>query len=561
MPKQILISVDVDEIRAAVLDEGELVDLGFERPVTERVASNIYKGRVENVLPGMQAAFVDIGLERNAFLYVDDALPHELDADVPKRLTIKEVVKPGQEIVVQVAKEPTGNKGARVTRRLTLPGRFLVLMPQMEYVGISRRIADEKERERLKLLANQVRPKGCGLIVRTVAEGASESELAADAGFLARLWERIEARAKTAGAPALLHRDLGLVNRVVRDWFDSETQELLVDSKAEFERIRDVLEFSAPALRERVRLWTNPAESLFDHFGLETEIERALKRRVWLKSGGYLVFDQTEALTVVDVNTGKFVGSTNLQDTVFKTNIEAAQVMARQLRIRDIGGIIIADFIDMESSEHRRQVLQTLEAALSKDRTKAVVLGLTQLGLVEITRKKSRQSLAETMLRPCPTCDGRGRVVSEETMARMVRSEIRRMMRQTPSEAMLMEVNSTVASLLIGVGGANLRQLEQELGKTIYIRGNDELSIEATHLKVLGSRLEVEAQALPVKSGQVLDLPIAEVHITNQADGIARINGYVVDIAGAGSLVGKTVRVEVTRAYRTYAKARLVDNN
>jgi ribonuclease G len=561
MPKQILISVDVDETRAAVLEDGELVDLAFERPVTERVAGNIYKGRVENVLPGMQAAFVDIGLERNAFLYVDDALPQDVEGAPPARkMTIKEIVKPGQEIVVQVAKEPTGTKGARVTRRLTLPGRFLVLMPEMDYVGISRRIADEKERDRLKNLANQVRPQGCGLIVRTVAEKASEEELAADAAFLARLWERIAGRARTAGAPALLHRDLGLVNRVVRDWFDSDTKELLVDNKAEFERIRDVLEFSAPALRERVRLWTDPKETLFDHFNLELEIDRALKRRVWLKSGGYIVIDQTEALTVVDVNTGKFVGSTNLQDTVFKTNLEAAAAIARQLRLRDIGGIIIVDFIDMDSHEHRRQVLHVLETELARDRTKAVVLGLTQLGLVEITRKKSRQSLDETMLRPCPTCEGRGRVISEETMARRVRGEIRRMMRQSSSEAMLMEVNPAVASLLIGVGGANLRQLEQELGKTIYVRGNDALGIEETHLKVLGSRAEVEAQALPVRPGEVLDLTVAEVHITNAADGIARLNGYVIDIAGAGDKVGQVVRVEVTRAYRTYAKARLVDS-
>jgi ribonuclease G len=566
MAKEILVTVDMDETRAVVLEDGELVEIFVERPVHQRVVGNIYKGKVENVLPGMQAAFVDVGLDRNSFLYVDDALPGKAEvegetvgATAPGRvLTIKEIVRPGQEILVQVAKEPIGTKGARVTRHITLPGRYLVLMPHVDYIGVSRRIEDDRERERLKQLASRVKPNGAGLIVRTVAEGADEEELGRDAAFLQRLWERISARSKTAPAPSLLHRDLGLVHRVVRDWFDDTVDQFTIDSKEEHQRALEVLELHAPHLKDRLRLYTRTDQSLFDFHGLEMEIDKALKKRVWLKSGGYIVIDQTEALTAIDVNTGKFVGTTNLADTVFKTNLEAAKEIARQLRLRDIGGIIIIDFIDMEIHEHRHKVIKTLEDELRRDRTRANVLGLTQLGLVEMTRKKSRQNLDEAMMRPCHYCDGRGKLLSEETMARRVRAEIRRILKQSSSEALLMEVHPSVAALLIGAGGTNLKQLEDELGKLIYIRGNNEVHLEEMNLRVLGTRAEVEERALPVKPGQVVELKVDEAHVTNTADGIARVDGYVVDIEGAGNLVGKRVKVEITKAYRTYARGRMV---
>lgn len=560
-----MVTVDMDETRAAVLEDGELVEIFIERPIHQRVVGNIYKGKVENVLPGMQAAFVDIGLDRNSFLYVDDALPGKAEiegevvgSETQRKLTIKDIVRPGQEIIVQVAKEPIGTKGARVTRHITLPGRFLVLMPNVDYIGVSRRIADEKERERLKQLAAKVKPAGAGLIVRTVAEGATEDELSRDAAFLQRLWERISSRATTAGAPSLLHRDLGLVHRIVRDWFDDTVSQLMIDNKEEYARALEILDLHAPNLKDRLKLYTRTDQSLFDFHSIEMEIDKALKKRVWLKSGGYIVIDQTEALTAIDVNTGKFVGTTNLADTVFKTNLEAAKEIARQLRLRDIGGIIIIDFIDMEFHEHRHKVLKTLEEELRKDRTRANVLGLTQLGLVEMTRKKSRQNLDEAMMRPCHYCDGRGKVLSEETMARRVRAEIRRIMKQSSSEALLMEVHPSVAALLIGTGGANLKELEKELGKIVYIRGNNEVHLEQMNLKVLGSKAEVEERALPVKPGQAVELKIEEAHVTNAEDGIARIDGYVIDVEGAGALVGKKVKVEVTKTYRTYAKGRMV---
>jgi ribonuclease G len=536
MAKEILVTVDLDETRAAVLEDGELVEIFIERPVHQRVVNNIYKGKVENVLPGMQAAFVDIGLDRNSFLYVDDALLGRAEVEgvtvgaPSKKPTIKEVVRPGQEIIVQVMKEPIGTKGARVSRHITLPGRFLVLMPYVDYIGVSRRISDERERDRLKQVAARVKPEGMGLIVRTVAEGAQEEELARDVAFLVRLWERICHRAKTAPAPSLLHRDMGLVHRIVRDWFDDTVDQLIIDHKEEYQRALEVLDLHAPHLKERVKLYTRTDQSLFDFYSVEMEIEKALRKRVWLKSGGYIVIDQTEALTSIDVNTGKFVGTTNLADTVFKTNLEAAREIARQLRLRDIGGIIIIDFIDMEVQEHKDKVLRTLEEELRKDRTRANVLGLTRLGLVEMTRKKSRQNLDEAMMKACHYCDGRGKLLSEESMARRVRAEIRRILKQSSSEALLMEVHPSVAALLIGPGGVHLKQLEQELGKTIYIRGNHEVHLEEMSLKVLGTR----------------------------ADGIARVDGYVLDIEGGGGLVGKRVRVEVVKAFRTYAKARLI---
>lgn len=560
--KEIVVNVDHEETRVATLEDGSLVEIAVERPTGQRVAGNIYKGRVENVLPGMQAAFVNVGLERNAFLYVDDALPvKDEDDDLPdlRRATIRDVVREGQEIVVQVAKEPIGTKGARVTRHLTLPGRYLVLMPGVDYVGVSRRIENEGERERLRTLAESVKPEGAGLIVRTVAEGADEQELTRDVVFLARLWERIQAKARMSGAPAVLHKDLGLLLRVVRDAFSEEVDKLTIDSRQEYEKVLELLDISAPELKPRVSYHAAHDRPIFDVYGIEPEIEKALKRRVWLKSGGYIVIDRTEALTSIDVNTGKYVGTTNLADTVFRTNLEAAREIARQIRLRDIGGIIVVDFIDMEVPEHRQQVLKALEEAVKSDRTKTNVLGLTQLGLVEMTRKKVRQSLDDVLQRACPYCDGRGKVLSEESMSRKVRADVKRILKHTSSEAVLIEVHPSVAALLIGAGGANLRELEKETGKLVYIKGDSDCHLETMNLRALGTREEVEAKALPVHTGQQLELKVEEPHATNPADGIARVDGYVIDIEGAGNRVGERVRAEVSRAFRTYAKARLIE--
>lgn len=554
--------MEFDETRVAILEEGILVEYYVERPVSQRIVGNVYKGKVENVLPGMQAAFVNIGLERNAFLYVDDAFlkPGEEDEDIPedvRRMTIRDILHVGQEISVQIAKEPIGTKGARVTRHLTLPGRYLVLMPTVDYVGVSRRIQDEDERDRLRKMADRLKPQGMGLIIRTVAEGRSESELGQDLDFLSRLWHKIQSRGRTSEAPAQLHKDLGLVYRIVRDLFTEDVDRLYIDDKHEYDKVLELLDIISPHLKNRVNLFTSRDRTIFDLYGLETEIDQALNKKVWLKSGGYIVIDRTEALTSIDVNTGKFVGTTDLQDTVFKTNLEAAREIARQLRLRDIGGIIICDFIDMESQDHRHKVLETLERELRKDRTRTNVLGLTQLGLVEMTRKKVRQGLDAILQRPCPYCEGRGRTMSEETMAAKARREIRRILRHSTSDAILVELHPSVAALVIGSGGTNLRELERETGKSIYVKGAGDVHLEGMNIRAIGTKAEVEAKALPVKSGQVLDLKVEEPHVTNPWDGIARIDGYVVDIEGAGKKIGEVVKVEITRAFRTYAKGKI----
>lgn len=554
------------ETRAAISEDGQLVEFYVERHAHQRIAGNIYKGRVENVLPGMQAAFVNIGMERNAFLYVDDAMAYKGDVDraddgeeqpARPRPSIGELLKEGQEIIVQVAKEPIGTKGARIVTNLTIPGRYFVLMPTAEYVGISRRIANEEERERLKSIAKRIRPKGMGLIVRTAAEGKDERDLEADCRFLTRVWERLQQKAKRAPAPALLYKDYDLVYRLVRDVFTADFDRMWIDARSEYQKVLDLLGSLAPHLKPRVKLYQDKTP-LFELHGIEQEINRALQRKVWLECGGYLVIDHTEALTSIDVNTGRYIGSTNLADTVLKTNLDAAGEIARQLRLRDIGGIVIVDFIDMERKEDQDKVLQRLEEAIRRDKTKTHILGFTPLGLVEITRKKVREDLYSQLQRPCPYCEGTGKVLSEETVALQAEREIKKVLATTDVEAILVALNPSVAAQVIGAGGANLRRLEAETRKSIYVRGSEDAHIEDIKVVAAGKKAEVEAQALPVKEGEVLDIEVEEAHVSNPKDGIARLEGYVLDIEGAGRHVGKRLKVEITKVFRTYAKGRMV---
>ena len=563
MLKEIIVNIGEEETRVAVLEDRVPVEIYIERSVNQRLVGNIYKGRVENVLPGMQAAFVNIGLEKNAFLYVEDALPARPpapDGDGHRESTIgvniTDILKQGQEILVQIVKEPIGTKGPRVTTHITIPGRYLVLMPTVDYIGISRRIESEKERERLKELASRVKPEGMGLIVRTVAEGVGEEGLRYDVNLLVKLWRKILNRAAHRPAPSVVHRDLELVQRVLRDVFTEDVDRLIIDSRFEYEKVLDLLDITGPALK--VKVFLDERENIFEEYGIEQEIEKALRRKVWLKCGGYIVIDQAEALTAIDVNTGKYVGSTNLEDTVLKTNVEAAREIARQLRLRNIGGIIIVDFIDMAEEAHRQQVIQVLEEEIKKDKTKTNILGITQLGLVEMTRKKVRPSLAEVIQRPCPYCDGRGKVLSEETLGINFKQQIYHMARQTSAKTMLVEVNPVVAARLIGSGGASLRELENKTGKNLFIRGSTAQHIESITIRPLPDSDDINARILPVKPGEVLEVKVEEPHVANVHDGIARVNGFILDIEGAGSLVGETIPVEVSKVYRTYAKARPV---
>lgn len=567
MTREILINVGHGETRAAILEDRRLVEIHIEREAHQSVAGNIYKGRVENVLPGMQAAFVNVGLERNAFLYLADA-PLYVDArdqdgypetieEMPRRTRVSKLHE-GQEILVQVVKDPIGTKGARVVTHPTLPGRYLVLAPFTEYVGISRRIADEAERNRLKAIARRIRPKGMGLIVRTVAEGRDEAELEADLRFLVKVWERVLQKARRASAPALLYRDHDLIYRLVRDVFTEDLSRVVIDSRPEYHKIIELAESLAGlSIRSRVQLYQGE-RPLFEEYGIEPELERALDRRVWLDCGGYLVIDHTEAFTAIDVNTGRYIGTTSLADTVLRTNLEAAVEIARQIRLRDLGGIILIDFIDMDRKEDQEQVLARLVAELQKDRTRTHVLGFTRLGLVELTRKKVREDLYAVLQKPCPYCQGTGRVLSEATMAQKVEREIVRLARSSHAEAILVAAHPSVAAQVIGSGGSNLRRLEAETGKAIYVRGSDDVHIEDMRVITVGSRREVEQMALPVREGQVVDLEVEEPHVTNPRDGIARLEGYVVDIEGGGRHVGQKLKVEITKVFRTYAKGRVV---
>ncbi len=566
MGKDIIVNCGRRETRAAFLEDRRVVEVYIERAGHQRVVGNIYKGRVENVLPGMSAAFVDIGLERNAFLYVDDALDYERLVNgggrakngKPKVRGISDVLKPGQSIIVQVTKEPIGIKGARVVTHLTIPGRYLVLMPTVEHIGVSRRIEDEKERDRLKKLAKELKPKGMGLIVRTLAEGQSREELEQDIRFLLKVWEQILRQSKRVSAPSLLYKDHDLVFRLIRDSFSQEFSRFIVDSRQEYHKVLEILDSIAPHLRSRVFYYHDENIPIFEFYGVEADLERALKRKVWLESGGYLVIDQTEALTSIDVNTGKYTGSKNLADTVLKTNLEAAKEIARQLRLRDIGGIIVIDFIDMASQADKEKVLAVLEEEVKKDRNKTHVLGFTSLGMVEMTRKKTRQNIGDYLQRPCPYCGGTGRVLSEETLAYSIEREIRQFAREHDVEAMMVEVHPSVAAMLIGAGGANLKELEEITGKTIYVRGSEDRHLEDVEIVYAGSKDVLAAMAVPVREGQIINVEVEEPHMTNPADGISRLHGYVVDIEGAGRRVGERLTVEITKVFRTYAKGRML---
>lgn len=563
MSREIVVDVDRDQIRAAVLEDRELVELYVDKSCNERIVGNIYKGKVVNILPGMQAAFVDIGIGKNAFLYAGDvntgssgSEDMEIIGDM-KKTSIKDILKVGQDVLVQVVKEPIGTKGARVTTNITLPGRYLVLMPTLDYIGISRRIEDEDERNRLKSLAEDIKPDNMGVIVRTVAESVGKEEFKSDIEFLQLQWKNILIKQKGGNTPRLIYKDMDLITRVVRDLFTDEVSKFYINDKNEYEKILELLAILPPDLKKRVSLYTRQ-EGIFEWFNIESEIEKALQRKIWLKCGGYIVIDKTEALTVIDVNTGKFVGNVNLEDTVLKTNLEAAKEIARQLRLRDIGGIIIVDFIDMTINEHQKMVISALEEEFKKDKTKTHILGLTQLGLVEITRKKVRQSLDEVLEKVCPCCEGKGTILSEETVAKKVELELRKLFIGKKGEAVLVEVHPSVASVLIGTGGNRLSYMEELYKRYIYIKGNEGLHPEDIKIKAFGSKENLENLAMPVKEGQILMVFIEELHVTKPNNGIARVEGYVIDVEDGAAFLGEQVQVQICKTYRTYAKARLI---
>lgn len=489
MPRTIVVNAGILETRVAVLDNGLLTDLHLERRRRRSIVGNVYKGVVTNVLPGMQAAFVDLGLGKDAFLYAGDftarlpdveraMLGEEDEGDVeldetPERerreaVPIEDLVRRGQEVLVQVAKESLGTKGARVTSFVSLPGRYLVFMPQAGHIGVSRRIRDPQERDRLRKLVQALRRGPGGFIVRTAAEGRGEEEFRADVEFLQRLWQQIQARFATAPAPSCLHEEGDLIFRVVRDLFTPDVEEVLVDAEEEYARALEYARSLVPALAHRVRLYTGSVP-IFEARGIEKELDRALRRKVWLKSGGYLVIDQTEALVSIDVNSGKYVGKRDFEETVLKINLEAAAEVVRQMRLRDLGGIIIIDFIDMEREDHRQQVFRALKRALAEDKARTNVLEISELGLVEMTRKRVRQGLHALLTERCPTCKGSGVVRSTAAIAAEI---VRRVQAAADvgGQEVLVRVHPDLAAYLQEEEAEGLERLQRRLGRRVTIQ-------------------------------------------------------------------------------------------
>lgn len=542
MKTEIVINSTREEVRVALIENGVVTEIYLDRKKERGIVGNVYKGKVVKVLPGMQAAFVDIGTEKAAFLYVadiiikkepptepeqeqpsaseskkaekspetmvtsegddieeegnkeeDNDLQEELDEEVEEESeapipvvrrskkrsnqAIEDLLKEGQEIVVQVTKDPIGTKGPRVTTYVSLPGRYLVYMPMVNHVGVSRRIGKEDERQRLKEMIRRLRKKGHGFIVRTVSDGTTEDEFKQDIDFLEGIWEAITKKSENRPAPALVHNDLDLIFRTVRDLFTKEINQLTIDSKKEYERIKEFVGTYLPTFLSRLKLWTKD-EAIFDAYGIEVEISKATNRRVWLKSGGYIVIDHAEALTVIDVNTGRFVGKRDLEETIFKTNLEAVKEVACQMRLRNIGGIIIIDLIDMDKEKNQNKVMKALNEAIANDKAKMQVLKISELGLVQISRERTREYLLKILSDPCPYCDGKGHTKSPVTMCHELFRELRQIASSPRDKKVIIGVHPSVASLLYDELRQDVETLEKQYKKKIIIKADSNLHIE-----------------------------------------------------------------------------------
>ncbi|MGV8074280.1 MAG: ribonuclease E/G [Syntrophobacteraceae bacterium] len=513
MSFELIINSDFYETRVALVENGQVAELYVERSSDRGIAGNIYKARVVRVLPGMQAAFVDINLDKAAFLYVSDVhrplediegifsassdaeetdgeneevdtepigdeLKEMLDSqpgymDVP----IEDRLQEGQDILVQVAKEPLGHKGARITTHITIPGRHLVFMPTMDHVGVSRRIENEKERKRLRELICAIRPPRCGFIVRTAAEGAEPEKLQAELDFLLKLWENIQLKAENAHVPSLVYEELDITLRAVRDLFTKEVDRLIIDSEDEYRKVLNFTETFMPSVQSSVVLYDGD-EPIFDAYGIEMEVQRALSRKIWLKSGGYIVIEATEALTAIDVNTGRYVGKRNLEETILKTNLEAVKEIACQLRLRNIGGIIIIDFIDMEKEANREKVFNAIREAMKKDKSKTNILHMSELGLIEMTRKRTKENIGRVLCEPCSYCEGEGHLKSKQTMCYEILRELERERESHFGRNIVVTVHPEVAARFCDEERGPLERVEERLHARITVMGEQTYHLE-----------------------------------------------------------------------------------
>jgi ribonuclease G len=558
--RELLVSAEVGEQRVAVLEDDRVAEVYLERPERRSIAGNIYLGTVDNVLPGMEAAFIEIGLEKNGFLYVDEIVTPELEGKRHGK-KIQDLISRGQTIMVQAVKDPMKTKGARLTTEISLPGRFVVYQPNGDGFGVSRRL-DDDERGRLKDVLKGLDLKGGGVIVRTAAEGASAEDIERDLVFLQRLWKSIDTRAKAVKAPALLYQEAELPLRVTRDLFTEGFERALVDDDRAFKRIVGYLKKTSPHMVERVVRYKEK-QSLMDAYGVDAEIKSTLNRRVDLPSGGYLIFDYAEAFTVIDVNTGRFVGSRSrssgarLEDTITKNNLEAVKEVVRQLRLRDIGGIIVIDFIDMANPKNRATVEEALRNELQRDRTKTYVVEISPLGLVEMTRQNVTDGPREVMTKKCPTCGGDGIVLSETSAAVEIERRLRALAASSRQQAYRVEVAAKVASLLIGPGAERLIELEKQTRRRFYLQPKEDVHLD--HFLVLeeGKRDDLVSPA-PVAEGAKVDVKLVEVGLHDADAGVGKVDGFDVCVAGAAKLVGKTIKVQIERVLDGAAYATVV---
>jgi ribonuclease G len=561
MSQKIYANIAKRQTRVAIMDDGRLIELLVERG--KRITGNIYRCKVENVVRGLDAAFCECGLEKNVFLHVSDAVEEEPSRHKMRRKMsafppIGKVVQGGQEFLMQIVKGPLGDKGARGTRRISLPGRYLVLMTDTsEKVGVSKKIEDEGERKRLRGIGHEVCPEDFGIIVRTRAQGATKEDLEADVRFLTKLWQTIQGRAQQARAPELIHEDLSLTLEVLRDVFSAEVDEFVIDDKITYDKVLNLLHNIAPNLRDRVKLYRGD-KPIFTHYEVEQQIENAIQPKVWLPHGGWLNIEQTEALTTIDVNSGKFTGR-SLEDTVLRTNLEACTEVAAQLKLRDIGGIIVVDFIDMDKRQHRKQVTAALRKAFERDRMKTRIMHITRLGLVEMTRKRTGESLSQILQTTCPCCSGHGKILSAETVAAAMEREIRRQALEDDAHIFHVLAVPQVTMEFIGPFGEYADELEEELDCELYVRADSSMNPE--HYEILSHESRRELRRVRRRrSGHKLEVQPEDLLRAPEMGLVGCVDGLIVYAPEVSPDVEEPLMVRLTKVANSYARATPVES-